>query len=129
MNLKERDRAEVYDKLVRLADKVLAKYQPCAKCPVGCSTQRFTKAWCCSGCPNLGPKGCTVNSLACKIWVCRNHMMLAKVSAKERKCFRRLDRLERIARHYQLYVGRAGKEKSLELGAKSITWAPNSGRK
>lgn len=127
MRLKERERGEVYDRLVRLADKILAKYQPCGKCPVGCPTQRLSKAWCCGGCPKLGPQGCTVQALACKLWVCRNNMILIKPRGKDRECFARLDRLTRIARHYEIYVGRASKEESLHYGAQGLWWCPGTG--
>lgn len=122
MNLKERDRGEVYDRLVRLADRILAKNYVCAGCPVGCKGQWPSRATCCSDCPNLGPSGCTVKALACKLWLCWNEKYKAGYRVNKR-----LHRLERIAQHYRIYVGRAGKEMSLELGAKGIKWAPNHG--
>lgn len=65
----ERNR-ESYDILCAEADALLAKYNPCAGCQ-GCSI--IPKAWdCCDGCPFLGPKGCTIQCLACKLWLCES---------------------------------------------------------
>lgn len=122
MKLKERDRSEVYDRLVRLADRILAKHNVCGSCPVGCASQKNTRAWCCNGCPKLGPNGCTVQALACKLWLCTSESFSLPY-----KVYGRLMRIRAIAVHYKLYVGRANKEESLHYGSLGVHWCPGAG--
>lgn len=116
--MKVRDRGEVYDRLCVLADRILSKHSVCATCPVGCAiklpfglsmTAPNTRSWCCSGCKHLGPNGCTVKALACKLWLC------SKESDRSSKARRKLDRLVRIAAQYNLLTFRGSREESLEL--------------
>lgn len=67
--------SEKYDELYDKADKLLKECNPCKiKCG-SCQANRIdpkynsTKQLCCGGCP-YWKNGCTVKSLACKLWLC-----------------------------------------------------------
>lgn len=67
--------SEKYDELYEKADKLLKEYNPCKiKCG-SCQANRIdpkynsTNQLCCGGCPHW-KNGCTVKSLACKLWLC-----------------------------------------------------------
>lgn len=72
--------SEVYDALYQRGTEILAEYQPCNIRPrtnkgqvegVLCSNPQYTDgSACCIGCEHLGPQGCTVKALACKLWLC-----------------------------------------------------------
>lgn len=115
--MKIRDRSEVYDRLVILADRVLNKSKACAKCPIGCVTLEPSRAWCCGGCPMLGPTGCTVKALGCKLHLCRSEG--AKVSDH---AWDRLERLKKIAVKYNMWYARANKEQSLNAPKDADFW-------
>lgn len=57
-----------YDRLFEEADKILKKYNPCNfkgdTCIVHC------KDGCCRSCNYLGPGGCKIRSLGCKLFLC-----------------------------------------------------------
>ena len=73
-----------YDRLYNRAGAILKRDNPCqiqhGPDGVSCLDTRRKAArgetifrgeqLCCSGCPHLGPKGCTVKSLICKVWLC-----------------------------------------------------------
>ena len=40
---------------------------------------------CCEGCEHLGPKGCAVKSLYCKLWLCDNEPRVFKECKTELK--------------------------------------------
>lgn len=107
MKLKPRDRGEVYDQLYRLAHRLLDKGSACATCPIACKSGP-SRSWCCSQCKHLGPRGCTVKALACSLWLCHKESGTFNPRLK-----RRLDKMERIARHYRIYTVRGSKEESL----------------
>lgn len=124
MNLKPRNRSEVYDKLYVLASKVLSKSSACSTCPIQCATGR-SRSDCCAGCKHLGPNGCTVAALACKL-----HLCIAEGNIQQTinpKLMRKLSRLTRIATHYKVWVARGDKQESLDYGH-GHPWAiyPNS---
>lgn len=56
----------LYSEYYEAAQRILSTHNPCAvkdgKCVDG--------AFCCSGCKHLGPQGCTVSALSCKVWLC-----------------------------------------------------------
>lgn len=71
-----------YDELYAQADAVLKRHNPCqirkeADGTFSCEDSRTHPAGsrgsqlCCGGCEHLGPQGCTVKSLACKVWTCQ----------------------------------------------------------
>lgn len=72
---------EVYSKLWRIADHILRENNPCQirkakNGRVTCVRTRKNPKWdpdgklCCGGCKHLGPNGCTVESLGCKLGAC-----------------------------------------------------------
>lgn len=119
LRLKERDRSEVYDKLYDLAARLLRGANACANCPVKSPPRKLgdllwrerSKTWCCGGCRHTSDTGCTVKALGCKLWLCGN-----ADSGWTLRLGRRLDKLVRIATHYNVYVARASKEESLKHG-------------
>lgn len=67
------DISQIYDDLYNEAAVLLKEHSPCQitkkgkSCAGDCKT---SKGLCCHGCKYLGPQGCTVQSLACKVWLC-----------------------------------------------------------
>ena len=99
-----------HDRLYNAADKILKKFSACSTCPVGCATKRkpYTRSWCCGGCKYLDPdKGCTVQALYCKVWLC------GKEAKRNPSAYRALNRIENIAYDLNLLVERGSKEDAL----------------
>lgn len=115
--MKIRDRGEVYDRLVVLADRVLNKGSACATCPIGCKTLEPSRAWCCDGCPMLGPTGCTVKALGCKLHLCDSEALKVSLHTWDR-----LERLKAIAVKYNMWYARANKEQSLNAPKGTGFW-------
>jgi hypothetical protein len=67
-----------FDRLYAQADQALAQHQPCRIEGGSCYSmrtdparhRRMKMAFCCGGCQHLGPQGCTVESLHCKLFIC-----------------------------------------------------------
>jgi hypothetical protein len=67
-----------HDDAYKRGQAVLAKYNPCAlrkeaDGTYSCYESRTKKekqAGCCEGCEHLGSDGCTVQAVACKLWLC-----------------------------------------------------------
>lgn len=116
MKLKERDRSEVYDQLYDLAARILVRMDACSTCPIGTSCKANTRSWCCGGCKHLGPQGCTVKSLSCKLWLCTKEHGRQDLELHHNYLRDRLYKLTTIARYYNLYVLRGSKEQALEFG-------------
>lgn len=61
----------IYLTLYDQGNAVLKRYNPCkienGRCAGGYAD---TKGLCCDTCKHLGPEGCTVKSLECKMWLC-----------------------------------------------------------
>lgn len=84
--------SRIFDMIWKEADKILAEWNPCqinkemGTCMAGCyyacrnnagfkNLIEFDKyvrdnSFCCNGCPHLGPEGCTVQALSCRLWLC-----------------------------------------------------------
>lgn len=65
--------SNLYDTLYDEACEVLKKYSPCnikydAACGLTCTY--MTPNRCCEGCKHHSDTGCTVRSLACKLYLC-----------------------------------------------------------
>lgn len=76
-------RERVYSSLYQQGGAFLKMYNPCQITGKECT--RGNVDWCCSGCPDLGPNGCTVEALACKLWLCeeaRKHSPEAAIALK-----------------------------------------------
>jgi len=71
----------IYNDLYERADALMRRFNPCNVCDGVC--ERFRrgegKNFCCSadtkGCVYLGPEGCRVKALRCKIWVCNENLI------------------------------------------------------
>lgn len=80
---------ELYDELYLKAQQVLDQYNPCNISSDGKSCTGGTP--CCGGCEHLGLRGCTVQSLACKFWLC------SYAKEKNQECAVELEKLLQIA--------------------------------
>jgi hypothetical protein len=106
---KNRSRAYVHDRLYALADKLLKRHNPCHGCITHNCFSYGNDSRCCMGCPHF-KNGCTVKALYCKLWLCHS------VGAQQYALVRRLERLERIAKKYNLLVARASRWETLRYG-------------
>ena len=71
MDLKAKE--ELYDILLNIGQQILNHYDPCAWRDGECRRMRSSEPdaeVCCKGCAHLATNGCTVQSLACKLWLC-----------------------------------------------------------
>jgi hypothetical protein len=57
---------QLYSELYKLGEEVLKNNNPCKISNGKCMAGDF----CCQGCEHLGPQGCTVEALSCKLWLC-----------------------------------------------------------
>lgn len=131
MNLKPRDRSEVYDQLYRLAQRILSRGNACRTCPIKrheATKEQRCRSWCCDGCPNLGEHGCTVQALGCSLWLCGSDDSRQYSRGKLSTMAKRLQKLQRIASHYEVHVARASKEESLQYGPLKDFWCVYHGR-
>lgn len=122
---KKYTREQAHDKLYSLACRLLDRMDACSKCPIFVrDTQRdscgFSKAWCCEGCPNLGPTGCTAEALLCRLHLC------ADENGRQRRLNpvlqSRMKRIRAIAREYNILIARATKAEALEYGETKDPW-------
>lgn len=72
MKLSIRQRSEMYDLLFGLADRTIKLYNPCNYVNGQCIVDKNqnSKGHCCAGCKHITKKGCSVESLSCKLWLC-----------------------------------------------------------
>lgn len=61
-----------YLELWEMGKAVFDKLNPCKIVNSTCDNPNYGKdlGLCCGGCRHLGPQGCTVQSLGCKLWTC-----------------------------------------------------------
>ncbi len=89
MNIEAKE--EVYDILFNIGKQIIDHYNPCqwknGKCGRMRSSETETEV-CCKGCQHLGENGCTVKSLACKLWLCEGQSNLFKGCTAELKILR-----------------------------------------
>jgi hypothetical protein len=110
MDLKAKE--ELYEVLFRIADQTLDHFNPCDWKNGKCRRMRSIKddAGCCSACIHLGKKGCTVKSLACKLWLC------GKAADPFKACVAELRMLRLIAEYCYIPCDiRKSKEENFEL--------------
>lgn len=122
------DREQLYDRLYAIAERILAKHQPCARCKSPCayfSNKSPVRSGCCTNCPFLGADGCTIKSLACKLWLCDAAAGEWPINKKMHLMSRQLSRLREIAIVHHIHYARATREEALEAKEKGIpnnTW-------
>ena len=114
-----------YDELYDKATSVLEKYNPCKIQNGTCHGFRANGLdviqppikcqFCCHGCAHLGPSGCTVKALYCKVWLCHT------AGQCNPECREELASIERQAAKYNLLHARASKSESLERAARRST--------
>ena len=66
-------RSVAYDAIFDEASEILKRDNPCeigtdGKCLYG--RRLNTTSFCCGGCKYLGPEGCTVKAVGCRVWLC-----------------------------------------------------------
>ena len=63
---------QLYDILLAIGQQTLDYYNPCDWRNGKCRRMRSSKddEGCCEGCEHLSSKGCAVQSLGCKLWLC-----------------------------------------------------------
>lgn len=109
---------ELYKKLVTLHEK----YNPCGvkkkgdkfTCVAGrdgrnCNQENPHNSFCCKGCQFLGPNGCTIEALRCKLWFCG--YIYEKGMDPEAK--REFDKLMQEAWVYGFFIFRGTREDNL----------------
>jgi hypothetical protein len=105
---------ERFDRLYAAACKALEDHDPCAVRGGQCYSMRF----CCGGCRHLGPEGCTVESLHCRLWVCGPLDWIHISRANGKKAYSpllgKLRRLTALADRYGFRIWRGTKEESIE---------------
>ena len=98
MNINQK--RKLYDRLYRHADKLIKKHNPCeikdGKCIDGVP--------CCNECPHLGERGCTVECLECKVFLC------GTANEHFRQLYRILKRIQIQAYRHNLLLMRSSKE-------------------
>jgi len=83
-------KSQLYDILLAIGQEILDYYNPCDWRDGKCRRMRSSKddEGCCEGCEHLNPKGCTVQSLACKLWLCESQRSVFKECEIELKVLR-----------------------------------------
>jgi hypothetical protein len=113
-----------FDRLYAAADQAMRDHDPCAVRGGQCYSMREypelhkRMPFCCGGCRYLGPQGCTVESLHCRLWVC-GPLDWVHIGRDGRKrtyspLLQKLRRLTKIADHYGFRIWRAPKEESIQ---------------
>lgn len=113
-----------FDALYAAADKAMTDHDPCAVRGGACYSMREypelhkKMPFCCGGCKHLGPQGCTVQSLHCRLWVC-GPLDWANIGRDGKKrvyspLLTKLRKLTALADHYGFRLWRATKEESIE---------------
>ncbi len=94
--LSKEQKMEMYDVLVTAGRQVIKTLNPCRWNNGVCINKRNCEL-CCKDCKHLGPNGCTVDSLACILWLCGDWDTDENIDDVFRKCKRILFHLKKIA--------------------------------
>jgi hypothetical protein len=117
-----------FDRLYAEAGRLLGVHQPCAIRDGSCYSmrtdperhRRMRMAFCCGGCTHLGPQGCTVESLHCKLFICEPLEKLHIRRKDGRRVYsplvKALRRLTAQADKYAFRVFRGTREESIQKG-------------
>ncbi len=113
----------VFDRLYAAADQAMRDHDPCAVRGGQCYSMREfpelhkSMPFCCGGCKHLGPEGCTVQSLHCRLWVCGpiDWANIHRVGGRTHvsPLVAKLRRLTKIADRYGFRIWRGTKEESI----------------
>jgi hypothetical protein len=82
---------ELYEILFNIGQQIIDHHDPCEWKDGACRRMRSSDPdaeVCCKGCPHLGETGCTVKSLACKLWLCGDSSNRFKECMTELKIIR-----------------------------------------
>ncbi len=110
-------KGELYDMLLAIGQQTLDYYNPCDWRNGKCRRMRSSKddGGCCVGCEHLSPKGCTVKSLGCKLWLCESQKIMFK------ECENELEILRRVADDCGIpYEIRKSKEETLTVQSQPV---------
>ena len=108
------ERSHKYDELYDEAEAFLKKHNPCTKCK-GYTLFGGSAPNCCERCPFLGPTGCTIKCLACKLWLC-NYSALSPTSRNK------LWDMQYEAEEYNIHYARSTKEEALSVETEQSMW-------
>ena len=113
-----------FDQLYAEADKAMLHANPCKVIAGQCLSMReypenhINEPFCCTGCKHLGPTGCTVQSIHCRLWVCApidNENISRKYGKRVLSpLFTELRRIKKEAQKYHFMIWRGTKEESIE---------------
>ncbi len=106
------DLSSMYDLLYKRAAQAMSLFNPCRIRAGLCLRGDF----CCQECFHLGSQGCTVESLACKVWLCRK---AAKTRGNE-TCRKILETIGEIADQLKINGYRCSKEENLKSGEQIV---------
>jgi len=81
---------KLYDILFFIGQQIMNHHDPCAWKDGMCMKMRTVEGeeGCCEGCKHLSQKGCTVRSLACKLWLCDREESIFRECETELKILR-----------------------------------------
>lgn len=90
MNLEAK--GQLYNILLAIGQQTLDYHHPCDWGNGKCRRMRLSKddGGCCEGCEHLSPKGCIVQPLACKLWLCESQRNIFKECEIELKILRQV---------------------------------------
>ena len=83
---------QLYDVLYAIGQQIVNCHNPCDWRDGRCRRMRSSTGdkGCCEGCNYLNEKGCTVQSLACKLWLCDSQINKFKECEAELKILRQV---------------------------------------
>jgi len=96
----------MYDFLYILGDALIKKHNPCGIQVFGPGSATCVQdlEWCCRGCRYIGPNGCTVACLGCKLNLCET------TRPANLEVYIKLVNMLNIARYYQLSEIRSSRQ-------------------
>ena len=114
-----------FDQLYQEASSIMQDRNPCQIGRGKCHSMREyperhkNQPFCCGGCQHLTPKGCSVESLFCKLWVCEaledEHRAMTSTGKVELSpMLQALAKIKKKAMAYGLLVYRGTKEVSIQ---------------
>lgn len=143
MEITRQKLGRIFDMIYKEGERILKEFNPCqingemGTCTQGCEYARrcnssfnnfiekeeYTRkmSFCCHGCEHLGPTGCTVQALSCKLWLCSEARDLSPAA------FQKLSRLRHHMDKWALGSFRAPKKAAINyayniLNNKSNNW-------